>query len=346
MSTDKKRKINIWRGFTRINKVKKVKLPIALVTALLFLAAIFIWWFWASAPASADSKSQIFVISKGESLSAIAADLKKTGLIRNSLAFRLSVMAGGQANNVQAGSFRLNPSMTPSEIAATFTHGTLDTWLTFPEGWRREQIGQRLEANLKTFAMAEFLRLTENREGRLFPDTYLFPIDADTAMIQKIIDGNFDRKWSDLNREIEASGLPQNEILTLASIVEREAKAPVDRPLVAGILLKRWQAGWPLQVDASVQYAKDSAKCSVPSVDCIYWEPIAKADLQIKSPYNTYLNKGLPPGPICNPGLDSIKAVLEPEASEYWFYLADSSGRTHYAVSADEHAENVRRYLR
>jgi UPF0755 protein len=135
-------------------------------------------------------------------------------------------------------------------------------------------------------------------------------------------------------------------VLILASIVEREAGLDQDRPLIAGILLKRWRQGWPLQADATIQYAVGDDRCQGQEAECDYWAPVKKADLAINSAYNTYKNQGLPPGPICSPGLASIKAVVYPQTSDYWFYLSDSDGTVHYARTNEEHSENVTRYLR
>ncbi|MBI4033134.1 MAG: endolytic transglycosylase MltG, partial [Candidatus Blackburnbacteria bacterium] len=141
--------------------------------------------------------------------------------------------------------------------------------------------------------------------------------------------------------------------VTLASIVERETLTDEERPIVAGILLKRLEAGWPLQADATLQYAIASVNCTLrketsaaQSVKCEDWWPIPSSeDKKIKSLYNTYLNRGLPPGPIANPGLSSIKAVVSPQDSPYWFYLHDGNGKIHYAKTSEEHAENIRKYL-
>jgi UPF0755 protein len=133
----------------------------------------------------------------------------------------------------------------------------------------------------------------------------------------------------------------------LASLVEREARREEDRPIVAGILLKRWQNNWALQADATIQYEAGSKNCGIglKGEKCDWWEPVKKTDLGIDSPYNTYKYKGLPPTPICNPGLASIKAVIYPKETDYWFYLSDTSGKIHYARTVEEHNENIRQYL-
>src|SRR5581483_2493272 len=118
-----------------------------------------------------------------------------------------------------------------------------------------------------------------------------------------------------------------------ASIIERETKSEEERPIVAGILLKRINAGWPLQADATIQYALGN------------WDPVNADDLKIQSPYNTYLNTGLPPTPICNPGLSSINAAKNPTQSNYWYYLHDKDGQIHYATTIDEQNANIAKYL-
>lgn len=309
---------------------------------------------------TADSRCQgkIFVIKKGENLTSIAQYLKKENLVRSSLAFRILVLAEGLTGKIQAGSFQLAPTMPAREIAKTLTRGTLDIWLTFPEGWRREEFGRRLVANLPDFDYQEFLHLTEGKEGFLFPDTYLIPKEAEPTRVVGIFEANFEEKALPLLRdETEARGLDSRQIVILASIVEREVRQSTDRPLVAGILVKRWENDWPLQADATLQYALANVSCRPPSAsggggeipeqafECDWWPKISKKDKQIDSPYNTYQFRGLPPAPICNPGLDSIKAVISSRLSDYWFYLSDAKGRIHYARTVEEHNQNIARYL-
>lgn len=321
---------------------------------LLLIAAIiggFFWWRWAMAPVSqAPGQSQIFVIYKGEGLSLIAQRLKDAGLIRDASAFKILVLTKGLSGQIQAGDFRVNPSWSIEEIAYLLTHGSLDVWLTFPEGWRREEFGRRLAANLEEFSYPQFIQLTDELEGYLFPDTYLIPKDASPSSVIKIFTNNFEKKYSlELEAAAKKRGLTREEVIILASIVERESRAEKDRPIIAGILLKRWQKNWPLQADATVQYALGSRRCNqevTPEKECDYWEPVKKTDLKIDSFYNTYQNRGLPPAPICNPGLDSIKAVIYPQETDYWFYLSDAKGEVHYAKTDEEHEENIERYLR
>jgi len=213
----------------------------------------------------------------------------------------------------------------------TLISGPQDIWITFPEGWRREQIAARLANTLAGFDEQLFLQLTAKSEGQLFPDTYLIPFQATPQDILTIFLKNFTKKTG-----LDPQSGADREIIILASLVEREAKSDPDRAIISGILKKRLANDWPLQVDASVQYAANRADN--------WWQPIT--DTKYPSPYNTYLYPGLPPGPICNPGLAAINAVRTPQDSPYWYYLTGNDGVTYYAKTLDDHNLNISRYLR
>ena len=160
---------------------------------------------------------------------------------------------------------------------------------------------------------------------------------------------NFDKKYAGLTQD--SGGLTQDEIVTFASIVEREVAKEEDRKKVAGILIKRWRNGWPLEADATVQYAKVNVKCQMLEVkgmkSCQWWpEELTDSDLKLDSPYNTRQNVGLPPTPISNPGLSALKAVAAPQQTPYWYYLTDDNGVTHYSKTLAEHNANIARYLK
>lgn len=324
---------------------KKRKSVIFLVVCCLLLIACGFWFYWASQPAcSTNCQNKIFVIKKGESLGEIAQNLEEEGLVRSSLVFQFHAVKLGITRKVQAGDYRLNPKMSPGQIAQEMTHGTLDRWITLIEGWRREEIAQEVDEGLageqSQFNKEEFLGLTRELEGSLFPDTYLIPKEADAQRVVELLIANFNKKTKDL-------GLDQ-KTLTLASIVEREAKHAEDRPLVAGVLLNRLNAGMLLQADATVQYAIATQDSKLKTQNSITWWPgrLTREDLQIDSSYNTYKYTGLPPGPICNPGLASIKAALNPQETDYWYYLSDQEGNIHYSQTLEEHQENIEKYLR
>ena len=322
-----------------------MKIRIFVFLGILIVFSLFgLAWFkeGSSAPNPKDGTPRIFVIKKGEGIREIAGSLKKEGLIRDPIVFFLTIRFGGFAQNIQAGDFRLNPSMDAKTIAQALTHGTLDVWITTLEGWRNEEIALKLAQEL-AIPEKEFLKY--GKEGYMFPDTYLLPKEATAAAVSKIMLSNFEKRWQDGVGEIESNlskNLTKEEIIILASIVEREAKLDADRPKVAGILLKRLKEDWPLQTDAAIQYALGYQ----PEEKSWWKKNLTKDDLTIKSPYNTYKNPGLPPTPICNPGILAIKAVVQPEDSPYWFYLSDREGKIHYSQTIEEHNENIQKYLK
>jgi len=317
---------------------------------LVFILGSLLWWRVSLQPTGGVKNSVSFVIDKGEGVSEIAARLKEQDLIKDELSFKVWTVVAGIARKIKAGNYYLSRSMTTPEVARTLTKGSADRWLTIVEGLRTEQIGELLIREGFAIDPEEWEKEVKAKklEGKLFPDSYLFPQSSTQAAILKIIGKNFQKKAVDgLKNEWAASGKSQNFVITLASLVEREAKTSQDRALVAGILLKRVEEDWPLQVDASVQYAVAGRECSILKSPCDWWpEQLTQKDLQMQSAYNTYLYKGLPPGPICNSGLSSIKAVLSPTKSSYWYYLSDKDGVIHYAETSEEHQNNIQKFLR
>ena len=293
---------------------------------------------FSSVAKTASVNSQVFVIKKGESLSAVALRLEKENLIHNSLIFKIWVISRGLTKKIQPGSFKLTPALDVNQIVMVLIHGPSDVWITIPEGWRKEEIANRLTANLSDFDSKEFLKLVNSLEGKLFPDTYLIPQDTSASAVVEILNKNFVKKTAGLNLKADD--------LILASIVEREVKTDNDRSIVAGILKKRLQKGWPLQADATLQYAAANSKFEIRNSKLEnWWAPLTKDDLKIDSPYNTYKYKGLPPTPICNPGLSSIKAVLNPRQTEFWYYLSDPQGQIHYAQTNEKHLQNIANFI-
>jgi len=303
-----------------------------------------IWFFSRPIDSSYLGEPKIFVVPRGDGSGEIGSRLEKEGLIRHRYAFWLAVEFYGLNGKLQAGSFRLSPRMSLQEIGLALTKGRLDQWVTIIEGARREEIAWQLKEEMGIESQ-DFMTASQGQEGFLFPDTYLLPQGTTAKRVVTIMTDNFEKKTKELWERVEKRGLTKEQVLVLASLVEREVKADEDRKLVAGILVKRWREDWPLQVDATVQYAKVSQDC-LADQECVWWPAVKKVNLQINSPYNTYLNKGLPPGPICNSSLSSLKAVVGYQTSDYWFYLSDSRGEMHFAKSLEEHQGNVKIYLR
>lgn len=291
---------------------------------------------------SQDQQIIKFVVPKGAAISTIAQHLQARGLTKNQWSLRLYLKLNPVPEQIQAGSFELSPSMNIATIVEIFNQGTNDIWITFPEGLRREEIAQSLtEYDLAFYDQAKFLSQTVGLSGQLFPDTYLVPKEITTQAIITLLTNTFEQKIEPLSVEIDRSNHTFNELLTMASILEREAKGITQMQQVAGVLWKRLAMGMPLQVDATLQYAK-----GYNDQTSSWWTPPSAADKDLVSKFNTYLNPGLPPHPICNPGYDAIYAALNPIASNYVFYIHDNDGQIHFATTLDEHQANVNRYLR
>ncbi len=292
---------------------------------------------------STPQAKQRFVIPKGQALQTIADHLADEGFIRQPLVFRYEVKRLGLGTKIQAGSFEISSSMTPGEIAKALTVGTNDIWITIPEGWRREEIAESLERQeLESFDKDDFLELSASSEGKLFPDTYLVPRQASAEYVFNLLTSTFDQKVVEgLADEIKRSGRDFDQMLIMASLVEREANGFDQMKGVAGVLWHRVDIGMKLDIDATLQYAKGYSL-----TEDKWWVTPLAVDRQIDSPFNTYRNPGLPPRPIANPGLDAIRAALQPTKTTNLFYLHDSEGRVHFAQTLDEHNRNIERYLR
>jgi UPF0755 protein len=316
---------------------------ITIVLLLTFIVGFGLYYYEGNLPKnSGDTEKKTFVVEKGSSVNEIINKLYKEDFIRNKLVFYVLVKQLGIENKIQAGLFRISPSMTPKEIAISLTQGSDDIWITIIEGIRKEEVAQILAPELE-IPESEFIRKAE--EGTLFPDTYLIPRTATLDQVLGIFRTNFDKKYSEELRTLAQNrGLTDNQVLTLASMVEREANTPEAMQQVASIMVKRWKNDWPLEIDATVQYI-----LGYQEAEGTWWKKnLTNADLATPSLYNTYLHPGLPPAPIASPGLEAIKAVLYAnENTPYWFYISNKEGsQMHYAKTIEEHNENIRKYLR
>lgn len=320
-----------------------------LVLPLIALIIIGAWWFINLTPVTFDKVTGVeFAITKGQSVDQIGENLIKSGLIRSPLAFKITVYVYQLSPKIQAGYFFLYPTQSTISIAQSLTKATTkQVWITIPEGLRRQEIANLIIDKLQAAKIKHnfdpdlFIMSTRLIEGQLFPETYSFPEDVDTLKAINLLHGQF-------ITTVKRLGIPDaefNKIVTIASLVEKEAGADSERAMVAGIITNRLVAKWPLQIDATVQYALSTSRCRIRICD---WWPknLTKADLAIVSPYNTYLNASIPPAPIANPGEASLKAALNPQTSKFFFYLHDLNGQIHYATTVSEHNKNVCLYLK
>lgn len=244
----------------------------------------------------------------------------------------------GSERRVSDGEYYFDSPVSSLQIALRISgrqFGIDRTKVTFPEGFTNKQMAERLASVFPGFDPVLFLTLAKGTEGYLFPDTYGFFPSVTPDFVVAALKRNFTNKVDPLTQEIKESGRSLHDVMIMASIVEKEAAGDGDRAVVAGILWKRFDTDLALQVDAPFLYilGKESSE-------------LTRADLAINSPYNTYRNKGLPPTPIGNPGLASIKASIHPQTSPYLYYLHDKDGMIHYASTYKEHQKNIAKYLR
>lgn len=312
------------------------KTSVLLIGLVIVVIGFFIWWQNGNTPVNAnDDTSKIFVIPEGAAVRAIASDLKEQDLIRDPVVFFLYIKKNNLATKIQAGSHRLSPSMSLKQVVDSMQSGSIDVWVTIPEGYRSEEIAQVLSENLETYDES-WVDILKNEEGFLFPDTYLVPKDAGVETIISIMNNNFRSKLEDAGIDPDRSDI--SDVITLASLIEREAIRDEEKPMLAGVFYNRLNIGMALQVDATIQYAKGTPEA--------WWEPVTLEEYRsVVSPYNTYLNAGLPPAPIANPGIEAIKAVDNPEESSYFYYIHDRSGQVHFAETLEDHNSNVSQFL-
>jgi len=298
---------------------------------LVFIFVLVLYFYLSLSPPSTDSSKKFFVINEGDSLSTIALRLEKNKFIRNRFSFIIYSYLLGLNEKIQAGNFYLTSSQKIPDLIKNISRGgSTDYWLKIIPGTRIEQFSPS----------DEFTLISRELEGKLFPDSYLIPQDYTSENILSVIDKNYQKKLAEAKIDATTK-YTDEEVLIIASLLEREAKTLNDKKIIAGIIDNRLSNQMPLQIDATVQYARDSL--GSPSD---YWKPITKADLNFVSPYNTYKNQGLPPAPICNPGLDSLIAAYHPIITDYLYYIHDSTGQIHYASTLSEHNDNIAKYLR
>lgn len=320
--------------------LKKFSLYLAI-----FLIAIPVIGIFLNLPVDQNSQSKEIVISQGQTLDQIASLIKKEGIVRSRYFLKAALVFTGSAKKIQAGFFNLSPASSTLKIAKDLTKATQkQITITIPEGLRREEVAFLIEKSLPSdsegFSALDFINKTEDLEGQLFPDTYSFNRDVTTDQAVDILHNHFLKTVASL--KISEDNL--EKIVILASLIEREAANDEERPIIASVLKNRLDANWPLQIDATVQYALIN---SCLKVDCVYWKKsLTRDDLAIDSPYNTYKYPGLPQGPISNPGLQSLKAASNPAKTDYWFYIHDTKGQVHFSKTSQQHSQNVCTYLK
>lgn len=343
-----------------MNKTSKgIGILMLVILGISAVAVLLLYRDYYEAVHKTESPSMVvdFTIEEGQTVEEIGQALLDAGLIDSLWYFKYYVRQTGVSSKLQAGDYSIPHNLSLEDLVELLQHAEFpDIWVTIPEGLTTTQVAEYLEEGFtinaeNSFNKTEFLTLAASPspsmlvdlpipnnkplEGFLFPDTYLFPPDATAEYVLNSLLTNFrERIYVPHMKDIESSRFTLYEIITLASILERETKHPNDRPLVADIMERRLDNGWKLEVDATLLYHFGD-----------WTHVITQEDLQIDSPYNTRKVNGLPPTPIANPGEETIRAILSPEPNDYWYYISDSEGTLHYAVTLEEHNNNIQLYI-
>ncbi len=301
-------------------------------------------------PANPGNSKVRFVVPQGATFHEVADTLHRVGLIDSVTVFDLYARYKHLDRNIQAGAYDLSRNLNMIQILTALQTAVPDeVFVTIPEGYTIKKTAAALDKG-GVIKGSDYIALAiqgqfkydflgdlppgASLEGFLFPDTYLVPRNGTAKDLIKLQLDNFKKQWDD-TRKSQAVQRKLNalQILTIASMIEREARFQEDRPLVASVIYNRLAAGWALQIDATVLYAKG-----------VWQSSVTKEDRMVQSPYNTYLHTGLPPGPIANPGIKAIDAALQPANTGYFFYLSDPQGHNHYAKTNEEFARLLKQY--
>ncbi len=344
--------------------------PVAVVVALVVLLGVGAWLLartpgslvneapprLGATPSSSDAIVTI-TVEQGENAREIGEKLEEAGVIESARLFRVLTDLMGLGDELEAGIYAFPPGATALIAVRRISEGmTASRGVTIREGLRLEEIAEVLESQ-GIVSTDAFLLALENEhaasfleqlppdvglEGFLFPATYRFSLTVSAHEVVQQLLGAFDQRYrEEIEPRLRPDGLSLHEIVVLASIVEREARMAEERPVIAGVFVNRLARGMPLQADPTVQYALGNDPASVEQYG--YWKrELSNADLESPSPYNTYVHSGLPPGPIANPGLDSILAALEPADTNFLYFVARPGGCHAFAETLEEHNRNVR----
>lgn len=323
-----------WRSILAIVLIGGVAL---LVGGLLLYAQYF-------GPADVNAEAQEFIVKPDATVFEVTRELRRAGFVKSTTAFAIAFRIHDNGRGIQEGGYKLSASMDTLMIAKLLASPPYLAWVTFPSGWRKEQIADLLVRKLgwseeerthwlevDTAPSPDFI------EGVYYGDTYLIPTDQPPAYVAARLRGRFQDVFAEYAKEAAARGIPWTDVITLASLIEREA-AKNDKKLVSGILWNRLNKRMALQVDATLQYMRGEKGN--------WWPVPTPADKKIESPFNTYKHVGLPPHPIANPSLESIDAALHPDKTNCIYYLHDNDGTIHCSATYAGQIRNVNTYLK
>ncbi len=308
-----------------------------IVIIVLIAACVSSFYAYINLPPSQFPVDGYVTIPEGTSVSDAAELLEEKHVISSGWWLRRIIQIQGKAEKVYAGDYVFKEPITLMKVAKRITSGAFGlepVKILIPEGSTAKEIAKILDGKLMHFDKTKFVDEAEKFEGYLFPDTYYVLPNIKEQDLIKVLKETLNKKLEPYKDEIESSPYNLHEILTIASIIEKEESDKKDRHMIAGVINNRLKINMPLQVDATFLYILGKGTFG-----------LSREDLKHQSPYNTYVHTGLPPGPINNPGLSSIRAVLEPSSHPYIFYLADSGGTTYYSKTYEEHLSKKRLYI-
>ena len=344
---------NLFRSSTNcgrkmaINRTQKRSAFFAL--GFLFLIGVFLtigFAYYLVSPARKGGEDQVFFVREGATLKKVGDALERKGIITNKRLFLIWAEFKGYGTQIKAGEYRLNPHMSPLEIMNILRKGAIITHpVTIPEGFTITQIGELL-AEKGLVDKDKFLSLTADPEiagrygisgpgleGYIYPDTYRFGRGLSPLSIIDVMVGRFREVFAPFRERAEQAGMSMEAVTTLASIVEKETGLAKERPVIASVFLNRLKKGMRLESDPTVIYGIKGFRGN-----------LKKKDLSEPTPYNTYVIRGLPPGPIANPGREAIEAVLYPAETEYLYFVSKNDGSHHFSKTLSEHNRAVRTY--
>jgi UPF0755 protein len=304
---------------------------------LAIIIVVFAFLFQFSAPQRSAEEERI-VINLDTTEKELISKLKEQGYIRSERAFNFVLRARGWQGKIKPGGYMVSKAMNTWEMADALANRPFQKWVAIFEGLRKEEIAEKLQKEFKWTETVKSEFLDNSREGYLFPDSYLLNLDFSGVEAAKRMESQFNEKTADLFKQASAKNIRNDTLVVLASLVQREAANEKEMPIIAGIIWNRWLKGMKFEIDATVQYALGETGN--------WWPIVNKEDYKTDSPYNTYINKGRPPTPICNPGLAAISAVVNSEDSKYFYYLHDGEGKIHLAKTYKEHLQNIEKYLK
>jgi UPF0755 protein len=322
--------------------IKFAFISIGIVLAMFFA----VYYFGGFGAAGTNKETERFIVPRDNSNIDIMRELKAGGFINSEWAFNFALNFEKFGHQIGPGAYKLSNSMNAWQISEIFVEGPYMKWVTIPEGLRKEEIAEILARELgwgsdkkQNWITKDTTISPDHIEGVYFPDTYLIPVAESGAEVAKRLRTKFEENFQEFFKEASSQNIKWTTVVKLASIIQRESSGKEDVALISGILWNRLEKDMRLDIDATLQYARGDMGAG-------WWAPIKVDDKNIDSPYNTYKYKGLPPHPICNPGLDALRAVLYPEETTCLFYLHDNKGQLHCAEDYDGHLKNIKEFLK